>query len=50
MISVETIHFHPFRSSEYNNYYYNRPSKILKCAGFLSLYLTSPILLTDGFF
>ena len=50
MVSVEIIHSHPSWSSKCDNHYYNRPSKILKCAGFLPLYLTSLQLLTGDLF
>ena len=49
MIFAEITHSHPSQSSGYNNYYYNRLSKILKRTVFYSLYLISPKLLTGGF-
>ena len=48
MVFAETIHSHFSRSSGYDNYYYNRLSKILKYMMSLSLYLAFLELLTSG--
>ena len=50
MVSAETIHSYSFRNSEFNNYYYNRPTITLMREEFLPFYYTSSKLLFSSFF
>ena len=49
MVFIEITHFHPSRNSGYDNYYRNRPFKILKYIMIYPLYLAFLKLLTGGF-
>ena len=49
MVSVEITYSYPSRNSKCDNYYYNRPSRILKRAVFRPLYFTFLKLLAGKF-